>query len=90
MSDIYAPVPEECGPSDDDCAVAIWRRGRKVLVLHLNCYGTVEANVGLRNPPGGMTYTETFEDAFKWYASDDETLPPPLGRKKADGTRFPV
>jgi len=56
-------------------AVGMWYRGRKQLVFYLTCYGSCFANIGLRNPPGGGVDNLKFEDAWKWFCSENEELP---------------
>ena len=73
--EIWEPVPDEFAPADQDMSVGIWRRGRKTLVFYLSCYGTCHANVGLRNPPGGVVKDLKFEDAWEWFCSENEELP---------------
>ena len=86
-TETFAPVPYDVGPADSDCAVLIWHRERKSLVLYLSCYGSVDVRVGLMKPPGGSAYMLTFEEAFQWWCSDSLELPPDVGRLMADGTR---
>jgi hypothetical protein len=72
---IYPPIPEDVGRNDDDCAGLTWKRGRKMLVMQLSCYGTVNIRVGLRNPAGGSVSMDSFEKAFEWWCSESEELP---------------
>ena len=72
---MFEPVPFDTGRTDDDTAAVIWKRGRKQLVLNLNCYGSYRASCGLINPAGGFTNDVNFEIAWEWFCSNNETLP---------------
>lgn len=73
---MFVPVPREFHRSDDDCAAVSWQRGRKVLTVMLNCYGSPPTvRGGLCEPPGGTYSFPSFDDGWKWYCQDEEVLP---------------
>lgn len=75
---MFPPVAESFR-TDDDCAAVRWERGRKVLTIHLNCYGsTPQIRCGLRNPPGGIVDDLTLPEAWAWYCDyNQQGLPEP-------------
>jgi len=72
---MFCPIPDDSGRTDDDCASVVWKRGRKRLVMNLNCYGSTTIRCGLAYPAGGSVLVDSFEDAWKWYCSEEKDLP---------------
>lgn len=71
---MFEPVPFDTGRTDDDTAAIIWRRGRKQLVLNLNCYGSYNVSCGLISPAAGSIENVNFDIAWKWFCDDSDTL----------------
>lgn len=73
--DMFAPIPFTSVRTDDDCAAVQWKRGRKNVVMNLDCYGGSRVSVGLSDPPGGVVNMPSLESAWLWFCSPLEELP---------------
>lgn len=65
-------MPTEVVKLDDDIGGLIWKGANKQLIVSFTKYGTVVARCGVA---GGSQRVQSFEEGWKWFCSDQQTLP---------------